>query len=66
MRANVFAHPEGIALDAITGGASWPSLPALESEDNVHQNQDGSKRCAPAVAAAFRAVAAIDYPEYGA
>lgn len=64
MKANVVAHPEGIALDEITGGASWPNLPSGESEDNVHQNQTGAKRSASAVAAALRATAAIDYPEF--
>lgn len=64
MKANVVAHPEGFAFDEITGSTSWPDLPASESEDNVHQNQTGAKRCASAVATALRAIAAIDYPEF--
>lgn len=63
LKAHVVAHPEGIALDEITGSTSWPNLPSAESEDNVHQNQTGSKRCAAAVAAALLSVAATDYPE---
>lgn len=64
MKANVVAHHEGIVLDEITGSTSWPNLPGAESEDNVHQNQTGSKRCASAVAAVLRTTAAIDYPEF--
>ena len=63
LKAHVQAHPEGLWLDEITGSTSWPNLPSAESEDNVHQNQSGSKRCASDVAAKLLVLAAIDYPE---
>jgi len=63
LKDHALAHPYGIVLDNITGSTDWPNLPSSESEDNVHQNQTGSKRCAAAVAAALLSVAATDYPE---
>lgn len=63
LKAHVQAHSEGLWLDEITGSSSWPNLPSAESEDNVHQNQLGSKRCAIQVAQKLLSIAAIDYPE---
>lgn len=63
LKAQVQAHPYGIVLDEIMGGAAWPDLPASESEDNVHQNGVGAVRTGPLAADVFLSVAAADYPE---
>lgn len=63
MKAHVTAHPRGILMDELMGDTSWPDLPALESEDNVHQNATGSIRTGSGVASTFLAQAVAYYPE---
>lgn len=63
MKAHVTAHPRGILMDELMGDTSWPNLPALESEDNVHQNVTGSIRTGSGVASTFLAQAVSYYPE---
>lgn len=63
MKAHVLAHPRGIALDTIMGGASWPHLIPAESEDDIHTNRDGGFRAGPEIAAVFLAKAIETHPE---
>lgn len=62
-RAYVVAHARGIVLDDIMGDSSWPNLPTLESQDNVHQNDVGAVRTGPLAATRLLAVAVADHPE---